>query len=149
MSIEDIETNLEPEASDPESQPHLVAHGTIEYQGPLPPPAILSAYDELVPGTAEMMLHEWRNDRQHQRMVRSKFAETFTTESRWTPAYRLATIIVIIAGGLLAIVLGEPAMGWFLGLSAALSYPIGSALFRILRGRARDTNSPSNQSDDS
>ncbi len=111
MSIEDIETRLEPESPNSDSQSHLIAHGAIEYQGPLPPPAILGAYDELVPGTAEMMLREWRNDRQHQREMRSKFVETFTTGSRWAAAYRLATIIVIIAGGLLAIVLGEPAMG--------------------------------------
>ena len=31
-------------------------------------------------------------------------------------------------------------MGWFLGLGAALSYPVGSALIQVLRRRENGSN---------
>lgn len=147
MSAKNNHTDSTVDASDQESQTHVVAHGTIEYQGPLPPPGALRAYDEIEPGTAKTMLNEWQKDRQHQRKMQSRFVDVFTNESRWAPAYRILTLVIVIAGGLLAILLGEPAVGWFLGLGAALSYPVGSALFRILRGR--DYGSRFDQSNDS
>ena len=47
----------------------------------------------------------------------------------------------------LAVLLDEPAMGWFLGLGGALSYPVGSAMLRIFRGRGN--GSRTDQSNDS
>ena len=147
MSSDHRETGVDPEQSDQDSQTRVVAHRSVEYQGPLPPPSALSAYDQISPGAADRMIREWQQDRQHQRKMQAESLEIYKNSSRWAPAYRLVTIIVVIAGGLLAVLLGEPAMGWFLGLGAALSYPVGSALIRILRGR--DNEAQSDHSTDS
>ena len=127
----------------------IVASQSVSYSWQGPPPHILEQYERIVPTAVEATFHEWINSRDHQREIEKAEADAFNHNFKWTAAYRLATIIVIITGGLLAIILGEPAMGWFLGLSAALSYPVGSALLRVLRGRGSNDNSRSNQPDDS
>ena len=133
------------EADDPVT---LIASQSVSYTWLGPPPQILDQYERIVPGSAQDALRDWHDSMAHRRRVERDETNAVAHTVKWTAAYRLATIIVIITGGLLAILLGEPAMGWFLGLSAALSYPVGSALVRILRGRGRDENSSSDQSKD-
>ena len=140
-----------PEASRPEESsddPMMgVASQSVSFRWHGPPPQMLTEYERIVPGAAEETLREWKNGLAHQRAEELAIMEAMWTNRRWAPAFRLLTLIVIIAAGLLAILLDEPAMGWFLGLGAALSYPISSALFRILRRRDNEQNS--DQSNDS
>ena len=96
MSSEYLETSVEPEPSDQDSQPRVVA---LEYQGPLPPPSVLGAYDQISPGAADKMINEWQHDRQHQRKLQTESIDVYKNNSRWSPIYRLATIIVVVAGG--------------------------------------------------
>ena len=134
--------------SEDEDSVTIIASQSVSYSWHGPPPHLLEQYERIVPNAAEDTFREWLNSRAHQREIEKAESDAFNYNFKWTAAYRLATLIVIITGGLLAILLGEPAVGWFLGLSAALSYPVGSALLRVLRGRGSDENSRSNQSDD-
>ena len=125
----------------------IISSQSVSYSWQGPPPQILAQYERIVPGSADDTLREWRKAMTHQREIEKDKTRAVSYNIKWAPAYRLVTIIVVIAGGLLAVLLGEPAMGWFLGLGAALSYPVGSALIRILRGR--DNEAQSDHSTDS
>ena len=135
--------------SEDEDSVTIVASQSVSYSWQGPPPQVLEQYERIVPSAAEDTFREWLNSTAHQREIEKRESEALNHNFKWAAAYRLATIIVIIAGGLLAILLGEPAMGWFLGLGAALSYPVGSALLRILGGPGGNDNSRSNHPEDS
>ncbi|MCY4473816.1 MAG: DUF2335 domain-containing protein [Chloroflexi bacterium] len=135
-------------ASEDEDSVTIIASQSVSYSWQGPPPQVLQQYERILPNAAEDTFREWLSSNAHQRELEKREADAFNYNFKWAAAYRLASIVVIIAGGLLAILLGEPAMGWFLGLSAALSYPVGSALLRVFGRRGRDENSSSDQSND-
>ncbi len=125
----------------------VIASQSVSYTWLGPPPQVLDQYERIVPGSAQDALRDWHESMAHRRRIESDETDAVAHKVKCTPAYRLATIVVIIAGGLLAVLLGEPAMGWFLGLGAALSYPIGSVLIRVFQSRHIGTDS--SQPDDS
>ncbi len=133
--------------SDSDESLTIVARRSVAYQWDGPPPEILAEYEKVVPGSAQATFDEWRASLEHRRAQETANLEVVRNNHRWAPAFRLATLIVVIAGGLLAVLLDEPAMGWFLGLGGALSYPVGSAMLRIFRGRGN--GSRTDQSNDS
>ena len=134
---------------DDEDSVTIIASQSVSYSWEGPPPQVLEHYERIVPSAAEDTFREWLTANAHQREIEKRESQAVTHNLKWASAYRLVTIIVIIAGGLLAIMLGEPALGWFLGFGAALSYPIGSALLRVLGRNGDGDNSSSNQTDDS
>ena len=136
-----------PSVSEDEDSVTIIASQSVSYSWQGPPPHVLEQYDRIVPSGADKTFREWLDSNAHQREIEKRESDALSHNFKWAAAYRLATIIVIITGGLLAILLGEPAMGWFLGLGAALSYPVGSVLVRAFRGRHQETNP--DQSNDS
>lgn len=122
-----------------ERSPTIIAHQSVEYSGPLPPPQILAQYEQIVPGSARRMVDQWEAASVHERNLESGALKTVQHTQKWAPVFRLVTVAIIISGGLLAVLLGEPSIGFFLGLGAALGYPAAAALTQFLRRRDRSS----------
>ena len=141
MNADHRESEPEPDPSAADVSAQIVAHRTVEYRGPVPHPRVLAEFDEVVPGSATIIFQEWQEDQTLRRMLQSDSSENVNHALKWAPLYRLITIIVVIAGGLIAVLLDEPAMGWFLGFGAAVGYPASNALLQYLRKRERNSTS--------
>lgn len=79
----------------------LQVRGVVQhYQGPLPPPAMLRGYEELVPGGAERILA----------MAERQAAHRQTIESRGQ-LFGFSLAVCAIAGGFLSVAAGLPLVG--------------------------------------
>jgi uncharacterized membrane protein len=43
-----------------------------QWEGPLPPPQALAAFDEIVPGGAKLIMDQWKNESDHRRHLQSR-----------------------------------------------------------------------------
>ena len=88
------------------------------YRGPLPQPAAIQAYEEILPGAADRIFTMAENEAKHRHEIESVSMELSSFELR--SAYQRSNrglllgaivAIVIVAGGAYMAYLGEPAVG--------------------------------------
>ncbi len=82
-----------------EQQSSLVARG-IRFEGPLPPPAVLEGYEQIVPGAAERLIALVEADAKHQRDL--EFATINAETNGLRRGQILGAIVVLAALGVAA-----------------------------------------------
>jgi uncharacterized membrane protein len=93
-----------------------------QFSGPLPPPEILQAYDEVVEGGANRIIDQWERETKHRHSLERKALDAYVagmTRAQW-----MAFIVIfsIGVGGLVIVALGHALVGvagFLLALAAA------------------------------
>lgn len=93
-----------------------------QFSGPLPPPEILRAYDDVVEGGAGRIFDQWERETKHRQSLETKALNAYVagiTRAQW-----MAFIVIfsIGIGGLVIVALGHALAGFagfFLALAAA------------------------------
>ncbi|MGI8730112.1 MAG: DUF2335 domain-containing protein [Solirubrobacteraceae bacterium] len=88
------------------------------FSGPLPPPAVLRAYDETIPGLAREIVDQWKAETAHRRETITELRGTdreamrsFYAGERRGQTFGLICILAVLVVAVLAIVLESTAIG--------------------------------------
>ena len=108
---------------------------SASYSGPLPPPAQLEQYNQIVPGAAERLLAMVEREQRHRHSVERAAVEVEREHFVGIPK-RGQTLAVALALVCLAVAAGLFATGRTAGGSAVLAGLAGGALFSLVYGKA-------------
>jgi uncharacterized membrane protein len=93
----------------------VIEHRAAFWQGPIPPPAVLREFGEIVPDAPERILRQWENESEHRRRMEHGALEAHHKRS----VQGLWNAIVFALGSLItsnvALVLHEPQAAMVLG----------------------------------
>jgi len=92
---------------------HQVTHQ--QFSGPIPPPAILSGYDSIVPGAAERILKMAEADASHQREIELLAITSTKSEVRIGQFFGLIVSISSLALAAFAVLHNQPWVATLLG----------------------------------
>lgn len=97
------------------SQSLQVTAQHVEFQGPIPPPEILSKYDLVQPGFAERIVKMAEAEQQHRHTIETTVVSESFVEAKRGQLYGLLIGIIAIIAGALASVAGAPIPGAIIG----------------------------------
>lgn len=95
-----------------------------QFSGPLPPPGILKAYDEILEGGADRIFEQWERETAHRHALEERAVDAYfagLTRAQWMA---FIVILVIGVGGLVIVALGHPLVGlagFFLALATVVA----------------------------
>jgi len=95
------------------------------FQGPLPPPQILSHYDQIVPGSAERIISQWECQVRHRQELEKKVIDSDIKQSRYGATLGFIIAISTIAAGAFLAYIGQPTEG-FAAIVTALAGLVGA-----------------------
>lgn len=118
----------------------IIRHQSFE--GPLPPPEILLQYERISAGLAERIVRMAELQGDHRRHLESthltaqiQHLERADKEARWGQIFAFVIGMTAIIGGTIAIIMGSPGAGSFIG-----ALGIGSIVTSFIHGRfSQDT----------
>lgn len=96
-----------------------------QFSGPLPPPEILRAYDEVVDGGANRIFDQWEAETRHRHGLQARMADAYNAGLSRAQWMAFAVIMVIGVGGLIIVAFGHPLVG-FAGFFLALATVVAS-----------------------
>ena len=101
--------------SDPEAQ-ESVPGQLVEasWSGPLPPPGVLRAFGEAVPGADVAILEEFRNETEHRRKIEDRESRSLAFTSATLSLSIGSTPLVAVVAGVVVAALGYPWPGFAL-----------------------------------
>lgn len=85
------------------------------FSGPLPPPHILSQYNEIVPGAADRIISLAENQSEHRQKIENKIIESDIKNSRLGLHYGLIIGLISVIGGTICILNGHEVPGSIIG----------------------------------
>ena len=80
----------------------IVARHTLLHQGPLPLPAVLKQYDDIVPGAAERIMRMAEHQAQHRQDLEARVIRTDNLKSLLGMIFGFVIALVGFGGGLYA-----------------------------------------------
>jgi uncharacterized membrane protein len=98
---------------------------TTSFQGPLPPPQILSQYDQIVPGSAERIISQWESQSRHRQELEKKVIDSDIKQSRYGATLGFIVAIFTIGAGAFLAYIGQPTEG-FAAIITALASLVGA-----------------------
>ena len=84
---------------------------TTEFSGPLPPPALLAAYDRVVPGAAERIIIMAEAQSKHRRDMESQVVASDIRNARRGLLFGFMLGLVAIGGGIFIVFRGQAVAG--------------------------------------
>jgi len=93
--------------------------------GPLPHPNTLAAYDQIVPGSASMLMEEFREQGAHRRRLEEKVVEGDQRRANYGLVLGYIGILFLLLGGIASIVIGYGPYGIVL-IATAIATVLGS-----------------------
>jgi uncharacterized membrane protein len=94
-----------------QQQASLIHTSQTQFIGPLPPPEILTRYNEALPDGAERIVAMAESQLKHRQLLEQKVVESNCRAQQWGPVYGLVTCLAAIAGGIYLIHTGKDASG--------------------------------------
>jgi len=117
--------------SEPDSGRRVVTGAS--FSGPLPPPALLADYDEVMPGLAREIVDQWKSETDHRRATVDGLRQSdhdamkayYAGEKRGQ-IFGLILGLAVIALGVLAVILDSPgvAIAGILGAAGAIVWAV-------------------------
>jgi uncharacterized membrane protein len=107
---------------------------TIAFAGPLPPPSILAAYEQILPGAAERIIRIAEDEAVHQRSMEQFAAKQQFTENRVGQVFGLS---IGIFGLLISGILGYTGHDTVAGVIGGTA--LGSLVTVFVVGRTKDS----------
>jgi uncharacterized membrane protein len=133
-------TELEGYPKDDDDSAHrpIVSEQTtlVHHQGPLPHPALLKQYDDVVPGAAERIITMAENQAQHRQELEASVIRTDTLKSLLGMVFGFLIALVGFGGGLYAAFAGQPFWGGAVSIGILASVVI--AFIYGTRARERE-----------
>lgn len=125
------------------SNPRQVTEQLLTWEGPVPPPAVIEAYERLVPGSAQIMWSNFDDQSQHRRELEK--AVVLGSEKRADKGQFIAAflLIVAIAAGVVVAVTANAAAGAAIVIGALGS---GTAVY-IAGGRTPEAQPETTEDD--
>jgi uncharacterized membrane protein len=102
----------------------VIARHTWVHQGPLPSPALLKQYDEVVPGAAERIMTMAENQAQHRQELEASVIRTDNLKSLLGMVFGFVIALVGFGGGLFAAFSGQPFWGGAVSIGTLASVVI-------------------------
>lgn len=102
----------------------IVARHTLLHQGPLPHPAILKQYNDVVPGAAERIIKMAEQQAMHRQDLEAHIIRTDTLKSLLGMVFGFVIALVGFGGGLYAAFAGEPFWGGAVSIGTLASVVI-------------------------
>ena len=115
----------------------IIARQTLVHQGPLPHPAVLKQYDDVVPGAAERIISMAENQAQHRQELEASVIRTDNLKSLLGMVFGFIIALVGFGGGLYAAFSGQPFWGGAVSIGTLASVVI--AFIYGTRVRERET----------
>jgi uncharacterized membrane protein len=117
-----------------EPQQHVNSTLVAEWQGPLPPPAALEKFDQIVPGSADRILRMAESEQQHrQAYERDGLAAAVREARRGQYLGAVICLAAVVAAGI-AVYVGSP--GYV--PVALVGVPVVAMVIAIVRARSKD-----------
>lgn len=125
------------ENKDQQMEPkHKMRVGHIEYNGPLPIPSHLKAYNDIVPGAADRIIAMAEKEAEHRHDMESKAIEYTQKDSRRGQLFAFIIVMTALIGGIVLILNGKGITG-LVSLASALAMLAGAFIYNN-----RDKNGP-------
>ena len=119
---------------------------SVQFQGPLPPPALLEAYEKICPGAALKILEAARIEGEHRREMESKVVNANVEgmrkqfgEARLGQVFAFVIAIFFVLVGAYVILRGQPWPGTILGGAG-----LGGIVTAFIVGRGRRNSQQEN-----
>ncbi len=95
-----------------------------QFSGPLPPPSLLKAYNDVVPGLAERIVAQAESQTQHRMQLEKTVVESDITRANWGLGLGFIVATAFLGGGIYLILNGHEASGTTIAISStvALAY---------------------------
>ena len=77
----------------PEDQ-RTVVYGALSFSGPIPPPAMYSAYEDVLPGSADRIMTMAEKEQDHRIVMDPKYAEIHAANTK--RSQRLAALVMVV-----------------------------------------------------
>jgi uncharacterized membrane protein len=92
-----------------------------QFSGPLPPPAILEQYNNVVPGAAERILKMAEEQSNHRRSLEQKVISSDVDNARLGMVFGFIIGLVAILAGVYIVIIDKNNQGYFLSLGAIVA----------------------------
>ncbi len=113
--MSDQEAEQSPPQNNQDSHSVQLKRQQVTFSGPLPPPAILEHYDQVVPGAAERIITMTEQQSKHRQTLESKVVASDVFNSKLGLIFGFILGIVAIGGGILLTLQGQPIYGTIFG----------------------------------
>lgn len=124
--------------------PRQVVEQTLSWEGPVPPPQVIEAYERLVPGSAQIMWNNFDEQSQHRRELEKKVV--VASEDRANRGQIIAAgliVLAIVAGVVIAL-----AVNAYVGGGVVLGSIVSGAAIYIAGGKAQVQDSGEGEATD-
>jgi uncharacterized membrane protein len=119
------ETTKLPEHNEPTDKSVIARKTTlVHYEGPLPHPATLKQYDEIVPGAAERLISMAEAQASHRQDLESRVIRNDNLKSLLGTIFGFVIALVGFVGGLYAALKGQPFWGGAVSIGTLASVVI-------------------------
>ena len=115
---------LEGQHEDPTADRAIIARHTMLHQGPLPHPAVLKQYNDVVPGAAERIIKMAEQQAMHRQDLEAHIIRTDTLKSLLGMVFGFVVALVGFGGGLYAAFAGQPFWGGAVSIGTLASVVI-------------------------
>lgn len=117
----------------PEKAEKMLEVIAMQYAGPIPPPAMLKQFDEVVPGAAKQIMDDAHAQSQHRRNIEKDQIDAAISDGRRGQYFAFIIAMTVIVGGIVLILLGYGTAGLVI-LLPALTTLIGLFIYSEYRG---------------
>lgn len=104
-----------------------------EWHGPLPPPAILEDFDNVVPNGAERIVKAWEDETRHRREIEVQEQRSFYRDMLVGKIFALIFVLAALGTAAFAAYVGAEWLGAILGAGT-----IGAVVWAFVRSQQRD-----------
>lgn len=104
-----------PQPNPPQGGVTTVTAQRVQFEGPLPPPDILSRYDDIQPGFAERIVIMAEKEQGHRHSLESMVVTSSFREAQRGQRYGLLIGVVAIIAGAITAIAGAPVPGSIIG----------------------------------
>ena len=104
------------------------------YSGPIPSPELLAQYDEVVPGSAELIVGQFIKQGDHRIEIEKLAIQAAIQRSKWGLIAGFVLALVTIAGSFYMMFLGKETVG-FAGILLAIGSLAGTFVYGTLSQR--------------
>lgn len=120
----------QPSSPTENGQTRIEVHQSQMWKAPLPPPSVLSDFDNVVPGAAERIINAWEAEGNHRRMMDWREQRAYYRDALVGKVFALIFVLAALSLAAWAVYKGEAWIGAILGTGL-----IGSVVWAFIHQR--------------
>lgn len=119
----------------------LLEFFAMQYRGPIPPPAMLKQFDQVVEGAAKQILDDAHAQSRHRREMEKIQVEAAISQGRLGQIFAFVIALLVIGGGIYLVATGQSAAGLAVLLPGLVGL-LGLFVYSEVRGRDSSAELP-------